>query len=102
MTPYNVDSSLYRALQAQKRDLTDPGAGGTVQVFPHDLNILKIDTTGARTLQAASVLAVGTLLLISVTAGSVTVNGTAIGDGVTSLWVVGRDASAANEWQILA
>ena len=101
-TAYNFTSKLYRARQAEKTELPDPGADGTVIVYPYDLNVLKIDTTGARTLQAATVLPVGTQVLVSVTAAGVTVNGTALADGETALFVVSRNSSAVNEWIILA
>lgn len=102
MTPYNLDTGLYRARQAEKMHLTDPGSGGTVQVFPHDLNVLEIDTTGARTLQTASEVAVGTIVIVTVTAASVTVNSTAIADGEAAVFMVSRNSSAANEWIIIA
>ena len=82
--------------------LKDTGANGTITVFPNDLGVLEIDTTGARTLEDATFLPVGTSVFVTVIAAGVTVNGTSIGDGVDALFMVGRSAAGVNEWVIMA
>lgn len=102
MTPYNYSASVGRALDAGAVDLLDPGAGGTVTVAPKGVGILVIDTTGARTLQAAAGVDVGSRVLAIVTAASVTVNGTAVGDGEYAEFLVTLNASGANQWSIVS
>ena len=101
MTPYNSRQGLFRGADADRQKLKDPGADGTVQVTPNDLSVLEIDTTGARTLEAATGLPVGTSVFVTVTAASVTVNGTSIADGEAAMFMVSRTASAVNEWIIV-
>lgn len=98
MTPYNLAASTGRALTADAFDLLDPGADGTVSVHPKGTSILKVRTTGARTLQAATQLDLNTTVLVVTDVSGVTVNSQAIADGGHALFRVTMDASGDNQW----
>lgn len=99
-TAYNIRNALARSGSAKRQFIADPGAGGTVKVYPQDLNVLQIDSTGARTLQAAAQVPVGTQVLACATSSGVTVNGFAISDGGAVEFTVVLNASAANAWRV--
>lgn len=99
-TSYNVQNALYRASEASRRALLDPGSGGTIVVVPNDLCYVTLTSTGARTLQAAANVAVGTSVLCISQATTPSVNGIDVADGESIEFKVTVDSSAANQWVV--
>ena len=86
-TAYNFRNKMYRSSAADRATRLDPGAGGTIIVTPVDRATVKLVGAGARTLEAAANIGVGTsILIISAT------------DGVTVTDGSGTAYMNANEW----
>lgn len=101
MTPYNQHQNLLRADAAGRQFLLDPGSGGTVKVAPNADCVLLMATTGARTLQAAAQLPVGTRLLALATTTGVTVNSYGVGIGEFAEFRVTLTSANANQWTLV-
>lgn len=97
-TAYNLRQQMNRGAEAGRQYLLDAGSGGTVKVAPTTNGVLQIDSSGTRTLQAATQLAVGTEVLALATASGVTVNTTSIADGAFARFVVTLNSSGVNQW----
>lgn len=100
-TAYNLQRKLDQMRETGTHEIRDPGADGTVQISPFfGEGVLQIDTTGARTLQAAAQVPLGTRVVVFATAGSVTVNTVAVADGEYLEFIRGTDASGDPEWEV--
>jgi hypothetical protein len=102
MTPYNLAAAVNRAHDADAMTLLDPGSGGTVTVHNKGLAILKLTSTGARTLASAASSDVGDEVLVVSSASSASVNSVDVADGGYILFRVTLDASAVNQWTVVS
>lgn len=117
-TPYSVRNAIERSANAKRQFVLDPGSGGTIKVAHQDLNVVRMDTSGARTLQAATSVAVGTVVLAVSTVlptytgggasnvtlvNGVTVNGIIVqpGSGVHFQVVLDSSTPAVNQWEVV-
>lgn len=78
MTPYNVLQAMYRALNAKRQEIVDPGSGGTVRFFPVDFPVLRCTTAGTRTLDAATNYGVGEQVTVMSTIAGVVISASSI------------------------
>lgn len=101
MNAYNLPSNVAKALISAEKIL-DPGSGGTVIVHPKGEGVLELTTTGARTLQTAAQLQIGTRVLVVSSASSATVNSVSITDGGFLLFQVTVDSSGTRQWAVVA
>lgn len=97
-TAYNLRGKLDLAARAKLQELSDPGSGGTVSVANKDLTVLRLSGSGARTLQAAAQVPVGTRLIVVSDTDGATVNSVTVNDGDAVEFLVGVDAAGANTW----
>lgn len=101
-TPYSVRNALARSGAASRQYILDPGANGTVKVYPFDLAVLELKTAGARTLQPAAQVPVGTSVLACATSIDVLVNGISIGVGSFANFTVVLNADRTHRWSLLS
>lgn len=101
MVPFNLFYSIFQALEAGVNTLLDPGSGGTVKPIKQSFSILNITSAGTRTLPSASTVPLGTVVLVTSSASSATVNSTSITDGGYAIFFRGVDASGNAEWEVL-
>lgn len=100
-TPYSVRNAIARSGAAKRQFLADPGAGGIVKVYPSDLVVVQFATAGARTLQAAVQVPVGTEVTAMATIAGVTLNGVAIAIGSYAMFKVTLTSASVNQWAII-
>lgn len=101
MTPYNFAASVGRALDAGATHLLDPGSGGTVTVAPKGESILVLSSAGARTLQAAAGVDLGSRVRAYATIAGTSVNGVTLEDGGYAVFEVTLSAAGANQWSLV-
>lgn len=99
MNPYNLLANLLKARQAGVGVLKDPGSAGTVSITG-DLSVLLIESAGTRTLESASYVPLGTIVLVFASAAC-TVNSTAVADGGYAIFIRGVDTNGDPEWEVL-
>lgn len=97
-TAYNLRNKMYRSGAAGRQTRLDPGSGGTLIVTPVDRAVCTMSGAGARTLEAAANIGVGTtILLISQTDG-VVVNGKYMNANEWGTAVVVENSSGTHAW----
>lgn len=100
MTPYNLRNALYRSSLAGRGVRLDPGSAGTVIVTPVDRGVCIMSGAGARTLESAVGLGVGTTLLCISLTDAIIVNGLYINDGEWLEFVITQTTAGVNEWTV--
>lgn len=93
---------MYRSGAADRQSRLDPGAAGTIIVTPVDRAVCVMTGAGARTLEAAALIGVGTTILLVSQTDAVTVSGNYLNDGDWVLMSVVLDGSGAHTWSALS
>ena len=97
-TAYNVLNRLRRAKNADRGARLDPGSGGVIIVSPVDDGYCTLGSTGARTLEDATLLGVGTRITIVSQAAGASCNTVALADGEFTVFIVITNSSGVNVW----
>ena len=93
---------MYRSSLADRSARLDPGAGGTIIVTPVDRAVCVMTGAGARTLETAANLGVGTEILLISQTDAIVVNGLYLNDGEWAKLVVSVNASGTNTWKTIS
>lgn len=99
-TAYNLRNKMYASGSAGRASRLDPGSAGTLVVTPVDRATCVLSGAGARTLEAAAGVPVGTSILCMSQTNAITVNGMTINSGEYVEFTVTKDSSGANQWAV--
>lgn len=99
-TAYNIRNKLAQSSNADRSSRADPGATGVIIVSPVDTATCDLAVAGARTLEDATGLGLGTTIRVFATVAGVSVNSVAIADGSSKLFVVAKSAADVKEWHV--
>ncbi len=100
-TAYNIRNKLFRSSLADRGSRVDPGTGGVIIVGPVDRAVATLTGAGARTLEPATGVGLGTEILCCSVTASVTVNTIAIDAGEFAKFLVTLDSAGVKEWSLI-
>lgn len=101
-TPYNLNAGLYRAREASRPVLADPGLDGTIIVAVQDRAVATLETASSTyVLQDATTVPLGVKVVVVMQAAGSTVNGVAIGDGEYAEFLVSLTSAGVHEWVVV-
>lgn len=101
-TPYNLNAGLYRAREASRPVLADPGLDGTIIVAVQDRAVATLETASSTyLLQDATTVPLGVKVVVVMQAAGSTVNGVAIGDGEYAEFLVSLTSAGVHEWVVV-
>jgi len=99
-TAYNLRNKMYRSSLADRGTRLDPGAGGTIIVSPVDRGVVTLVGAGARTMEAAAGLGVGTSVMIQSHTDAIVVNGIYVNADEWGVATVVQNAAGTKSWVI--
>lgn len=96
---------LERGGEAKRQEISDPGSGGTVRVYPSDLSVLKLTTTaGTRTLESATRLPLGNSILVTSSLASMVISASStsytLNAGEYAEFIVTMNSAGTNVWSL--
>lgn len=97
-TAYNIRNKLFRSASAGRNQVADPGVGGDIIVSPTGDAVVVIETTGARSLQDATSVPLGSRIVAMSTIAGAEVQSVTLNAGTFAEFIVILNSSGVHVW----